>query len=155
VLMSSADPPMTRAMALLGRYRITLAIVAVALATVAGVFAFARPEYDVEQGSKMIEIADLHHYSLAEVRVAFAKHGLPLRYDNDSSPILMLGTTPPGTWDTTAFYVYHVTTTSGRMSWGLENDEAWEKRFGNLLVHYGGTDEAVLERVKAAVSELD
>lgn len=142
-------------MALLIRHRLALAIVLAAAAATAGVFAFARPEYRPQYDSEMIDVAKLHHYPLAEVRAAFAKHGLPLRYDNGGSPVRMLGTTAPRTWDTTAFNVYYLTTTSGRVSWGPELDTAWEKRLGNLLVHYGGHDDAVLARVKAAVDELD
>jgi hypothetical protein len=152
--MSTADPPMTGRMALLGRYRISLALVVAVAAVVAGVFTFAGPEYDSQHGSKMIDIAELHHYPLTQVRAAFAKHGLRLRYDNSPSEPLLLST-QAGPWTTDAFYVYYVGLRSGRMSWGPDSDGAWEKRLGNLLVHYGGSDGALLERVQAAVDELD
>ena len=42
---------------------------------------------------------------------------------------------------------------SGRGAWGLELD-AYDERFDNLLVTYGGNDEALVRRVDAAVDEL-
>ena len=141
-------------MALLARYRVSLAIVIAVGAAVAGVFGFARPEYDSERGSKMIDIAELHHYPLADVRAAFAKHGLPLRYDNAPSEPLWLSS-EPRPWSTGTFYVHYVASRTGRMSWGPELDGAWEKRLGNVRIHYGGDDEAMLARIKSAVDELD
>jgi hypothetical protein len=60
----------------------------------------------------------------------------------------------PGPWPTDAFYVQYVARRTGQMSWGPEFPGEWEKRIGNLNVHYGGHDEAMLTRVKAAVDEL-
>jgi hypothetical protein len=41
----------------------------------------------------------------------------------------------------------------GRGSWGPKL-EPYDERFGNVLVTYGGEDEQLLRRVKAAVSAL-
>jgi hypothetical protein len=141
-------------MALLVRYRISLAIVIAALATVAGVFALARPGYDPERGSEMIDVAEMDRVPLTDVRAAFAKQGLPLRYEYGDRDVLMLSS-QSGPLSTDTFYVYYVAKRSGRIGWGPELEDGWEKRFGNLLVHYGGEDEAMLARVRAAVDDLD
>jgi len=101
----------------------------------------------------MLDVAELHHYPLAEVKAAFAKQGLPLRYDNAPSEPLWLSSTPRP-WSTDAFYVHYVASSTGRLSWGPEYDDVWEARLGNVRVHYGGHDDAMLARIKSAVDEL-
>ncbi len=43
---------------------------------------------------------------------------------------------------------------TAQVSWGPRFDGEYDERFGNLDVRYGGHDEHVLVRIKAAVSSL-
>jgi hypothetical protein len=124
------------------------------------VFVFARPQYRPEFENKMFDMSKEHVYSRAEVLDAFAKHGLVLR--NRSQ----LGTREggmttyaiaPRPGDTKGFYVYYAGP-KAKGSWGdpdIAHDAGeYEQRFGNLLVHYGGSNEWLLERIEAAVDDL-
>jgi hypothetical protein len=42
---------------------------------------------------------------------------------------------------------------NGKGSWGAKQ-EPYDVRFGNVFISYGGHDEALLARVRAAVAEL-
>jgi hypothetical protein len=65
--------------------------------------------------------------------------------------------TRPGPWSTDQFYVYYAGP-KAKGSWGdpdiAKDAGEYEARFGNLLVHYGGSDQQLLDRVKAAVDDL-
>ena len=141
-------------MALLARYHVSMTIVLTAAAAVGAVFAFARPAYERDRGGEMLDLAKVEHHSLAEVRAAFAKHGLPLRYDNAPSEPLLLSAQPlRGAAD--SLNVYFFARRTGTFSWGPKLDGVWDARLGNVLVAYGGHDEQLLARAKAAVDELD
>jgi hypothetical protein len=82
-----------------------------------------------------------HYYSPEVVKRTFAAHGVHLR--NATSPdgvrILSLRPVP--------------LEASEKVDWGPKL-EPYDERFGNVDVTYGGHDEQLLERVRAAVADL-
>jgi hypothetical protein len=155
---SAHDHADDRCMSALVRRRTPAFVVAIALTATAAVFAFARPSSERYEG-ETLDMRNEHVYSLAEVRRAFARHGLPLRYDANLRAlprgVATLGSTPRRTWTVDAFYVYYAGA-EATVDWGdpAFAEGRYEERFGNLLVHDGGNDASVRARVEAAVAEL-
>ena len=85
--------------------------------------------------------------AVADVRRAFAAHDLPLR----SSVRALSGVTLVGA--ASKLYVFVADPRSGVDS-SPRTGTAYERRLGNVLVHYGGGDRRVLAHVKAAVAAL-
>jgi hypothetical protein len=133
------------------RRPLTLLVVVVALLAGAGVFVFARPEYQPDYESEMIDFSKQHYYSPASVRQAFATEGIRLREANRVGGMIILSTTP----DLLTADALNVVVgpRTGRGSYGPEL-ETYDERFGNVLVTYGGKDKRLLDRVKAAVAVL-
>jgi hypothetical protein len=138
-------------MAFAFRHPLTLLVVLVALVTAAGVFVFARPEYQAEDESQLIDFSKQHYYSPSSVRQAFATEGIRLREASRVGGMIILSTTPDRLTADALNVV--VGPRTGRGSYGPEL-ESYDERFGNVLVTYGGEDERVLNRVKAAVDVL-
>jgi hypothetical protein len=133
------------------RHPVSLVIVLAACAALTGVFTFARPEYHREYESKPIDFSNVHHYSAASVRQAFADHGIQLRRVNRFAGIGILSTRRlPLDADQLQVMVGPRT---GTGSWGPRL-EPYDERFGNVMVTYGGRDEELLERVEAAVDSF-
>ena len=126
-------------------------IVLAALCVTAGVFFFARPEYDRPYESKMIDFAHERYYSPHRVRSAFAGHGIPL-VAVDGMAGFVTFYRPHSRGDAQSLQV-SVAPRDGTGSWGPEL-EHYDERFGNVLVTYGGRDEALLRRIRAAVSSI-
>lgn len=136
---------------MLARYWISLAIVGSLVVATAGLFVFARPGFDRERGSEMVDFSEVRHYSAATVRAAFASHGISLREASRFGGFVTFSTeTRPLRAD--ALQVV-VGPPSGAGSFGPEL-EPYDERFGNVLVTYGGSDAALVERVDAAVDAL-
>jgi hypothetical protein len=133
------------------RHPLTLLVVLVALLAAAGVFVFARPEYQSEDESQLIDFSKQHYYSPSSVRQAFATEGIRLREASRVGGMIILSTTPDRLTADALNVV--VGPRTGRGSYGPEL-ESYDERFGNVLVTYGGEDERVLDRVKAAVDAL-
>jgi hypothetical protein len=133
------------------RHPLTLLVVLVALLAAAGVFVFARPEYQSEDESQLIDFSKQHYYSPSSVRQAFATEGIRLREASRVGEMIILSTTPDRLTADALNVV--VGPRTGRGSYGPEL-ESYDERFGNVLVTYGGEDERVLDRVKAAVDAL-
>jgi hypothetical protein len=133
------------------RHPISILLVAGALAATGAAFAFARPQYRPPYKSKMIDFARVRYYSPGTVKAAFAEHGVALRR----------GAAPAGmTWFgggrrpfTAGALQVIVGPRRGKGSWGPEL-EAYDERFGNVYVSYGGKNVRLLERIKAAVEGL-
>ena len=125
-----------------------LLVIATAVLATAGVFTFARPQYHPRYESKTIDFSKQHYYAPAEIRRAFAAHGIALR-SGDVSWWLGNG---PAPWKADALQVL-VGPRHGKGSWGPKL-EPYDERFGNVFVSYGGHDEHLLDRVKAAVSDI-
>ena len=133
------------------RHPLTLLVVLVALLTAAGVFVFARPEYQPEDESELIDFSKQHYYSPSSVRQAFATEGIRLREASRVGGTIILSTSPDRLTADALNVV--VGPRTGRGSYGPRL-ESYDERFGNVLVTYGGEEERVLDRVKAAVDVL-
>lgn len=122
-----------------------------ALAAFAAVFMFARPAYHAQYESKMIDFSSEHYYSPSVVRRSFAGHGITLHPGDRSGGLTWLSSAPlPFPADSLQVMIAE---RNGRASWGPKL-QPYDERFGNVLVTYGGNDERLLERVKAAVAAL-
>ena len=118
---------------------------------IVAVFAFARPEYRAADASEMIDFSTRHYYSPDTVRSAFAEQGIRLRVTSTFYGLVSLSNVrPPVRAEALQVNVGPRTSTG---SWGPEL-EPYDERFGNLLVTYGDDDEALLEKVEAAVVAL-
>jgi hypothetical protein len=133
------------------RHPISVLVVAGAFAATAAVFAFARPQYHPSYEIKMIDFGKVRYYSPRSVRAAFADHGI----------VLHRGTAPAGmTWFNSGRRPFTaealqvvVGPRRGRGSWGPKL-EAYDERFGNVFVSYGGSDGRLRERIEGAVDDL-
>jgi hypothetical protein len=139
------------------RHAIATALVVVALAVVAGVFLFARPQYVPEHQTKNIDVSRGPLHTVQQVRAAFARqaihldHGGPLPDGADGGWFVALSTIPAPV-DVTHLQVY-VFGPKAKGGWG-ETHARLEALFGNVAVTYDGTSDDVLRRAKAAVAEL-
>jgi hypothetical protein len=115
------------------------------------VFVFARPEYQPDYESEMIDFSKQHYYSPSAVRQAFAAESIRLRQVNRIGGMIILSNTP-GHFTADALNVV-VGPQTGRGSYGPKL-EPYDVRFGNVLVAYGGTDARFLDRVETAVATL-
>lgn len=125
-------------------------VVLSACATLAAVFAFARPAYHPKYESKTIDFSQVRHYSPDVVRSAFANEGIQLRVSSRFYGITMFSRVAVP--DADALQVM-VGPRTGKASWGPKL-EPYDERFGNVAVTYGGRDERLLAGVKTAVSTL-
>ena len=133
------------------RHPLTLLVLLAALTATAGVFVFARPAYEPEHESKTIDFSEVTYYSPASVRQAFAAEGIRLLEASRVGGMLILSDTPGHLMADALNVVVGPRTGSG--SYGPEL-ESYDKRFGNVLITYGGEDEQLLEGVEAAVDSL-
>lgn len=138
-------------MRLLARYPVSLAIVLAAVAAFAAVFTFARPELESEPGTEMVNLSEKDYINPAAVRAAFAAEGLPLRYTSNSRPLLVLYRDPPP--QTAERLTVGVGARTGLVGFGAKYN-AYDERFENVMVTYGGSNEAMLARIKSAVATL-
>jgi hypothetical protein len=142
--------------ALAFRYPISASLVFAALLATASVLAFARPQFNPAIEVENVNLAKEPHYSVADVKDAFAAEGI--RFDHTvrdaDSEMTWLGQGPPP-WPDPSLYVTilpeHGALGLGHGEW---EEAVFEGRVGNVLVHYGGRDEHILEQVKGAVASL-
>jgi hypothetical protein len=130
--------------------------VGLVLAVIACLFLFARPGYEPAVQVEQVELTAEPHHSVSEVRRVFAAAGIDLTGATrpPDAAWSTLGVGPPP-WDEKDLYV-DVFDPKGSL--GLGHGE-WEKayfeeRVGNVLVHYGGTDEATLARIQDSIARL-
>lgn len=136
------------------RSRVTLVIALATVALVAAVFTVARPHYDGKFDDKMIDLAEQDYVSPASVRAAFAAEGVSLRYSYDFANGTVLSDVPKARQGRGTPILVTVGGGVGMVSYGPELT-AYDERFENVLVTYGGADDAVVDRLDAAVSELE
>ena len=100
----------------------------------------------------MVDLAEKDYISPAAVRAAFAAESLPLRYMTRSGLLLVLHSDPPP--QTAEKLSVVVGARKGRVGFGARYN-AYDDRFENVMVTYGGSDDALLARIKAAVATLN
>jgi hypothetical protein len=133
------------------RFRVSILVVLAALTALAAVFTFARPGYTAPNESKTIDFSSVHYYSPSVVRRAFARHGIPLHAGDRTGGLTWLSNVRlPFPADSLQVMV---AARDGKGSWGSKL-QPYDVRFGNVFVTYGGHDERLLERAKAAVAAL-
>ena len=130
-----------------------------AAAGAAAVVVFAHPQLasdlTSEPGTEMVDLAEKDYISPATARAAFAAEGLPLAYTTSVGlpPLLILSNSPPAT-STAEKLVAPVGARTGRVGFGGKFTP-YDERFENVVVTYGGDDEAVLTRITAAVRRME
>lgn len=138
-------------MRLLTRHPVSFAIVLAVAAAVAAVFTFARPQLESEPGTETVDLAEKDYISPDTVRAAFAAESLPLQYKARSGPLIVLHSDPPP--QTAEKLSVVVGARTGRVGFGAKYN-AYDERFENVMVTYGGGDGALLARIEAAVARL-
>jgi len=140
-------------MELVLRYRLTLAIVLVAVAATGGFLLFGLPRSTTPNAAnqRAVDLAHVRRYSPALVRRVFAEHGIRLRYGIAHQYVVWLTSVRPPV-PTSGLYV--LVATGRGASWGPKPAGEYDQPAGNLLVHYGGSNPATLAAVKAAVAAL-
>lgn len=128
---------------------LVVAMLAALFGTVA-VFTFAKPVQRDRYESEMIDFSSREYLSPDSVRRSFLAHGIDLRYRTQFFGFE--GLSNVRTWTASDLQV-QVAPRRGRGSWGPKL-ERYDERFDNVLVTYGGNDEDLLRRVKAAVADL-
>ena len=136
-------------MPFVGHDRVPVLVVLAALLATAGVFVFFRPQYQPRYESKMIDFSQERYISPQTVRTVFARNGIRL-HTSTAFEFTVLSSTKAQRADDLQVLVGPRTGT-GSFGPTLEN---YDKRFDNVAVIYGGSDEQLLERVKHAVDEL-
>lgn len=129
--------------------RLLVALSMVIAAGAAGSYLALRGEANHQ---RTVVLSNVHHYSAAQVRAIFARHGIRLAYGSNAAPGAWLSATRLPV-PTTGLYVL-VATGSGQVSWGEKPNDAFEETAGNLLIHYGGSNDRLLAEVRAAAADL-
>ena len=136
-------------MALASRYWVSLTIVLSAVAATALVFGYglqrtSSPNFRYRH----VDLARVHHYSLAAVRRAFAAHDIHLRYAPPMSGVQILRPSA-----SSQLFVA-VGARHGTANWEMKPKNIYDDAFGNLDITYLGTNPATLAAIKAAVTDL-
>ncbi|HZR94890.1 MAG TPA: hypothetical protein VFA56_04300 [Gaiellaceae bacterium] len=116
---------------LLERFPVSVGVVAGLVIALTGMFVLSMPVYHSPIDKTLLAKPKAPRYTLAEVRAVFARRRVPL----DRTPGL---------------YVV----LAGSRGAAAREDYAYERRVANVVVHYGGGDADVLNRVRAAVAAL-
>jgi hypothetical protein len=131
-------------------YRTVLALVAVLAATGAFLsYALTRP---LDPDQRTVDLARVHHDSVADVRRAFAAQGIRLPHVTDDGVVVWLSVMRAPVPDSSLYVL--VGGRTGTMSWGPKPRTGYDETMDNLLVHYGGGDARTLAAVEAAVASL-
>ncbi len=129
------------------RFPVSVGVLAGLVIAVAGAFVLSMPAYRSPIDKTMLKGPQHGPYAVADVRTAFAGHGVRF----SSNVRALSGVTLVGA--SSELYVFVADTGSGVDS-SPRTGAAYDRRIGNVLVHYGGSDRLVLAHVKAAVAAL-
>jgi hypothetical protein len=138
-------------MALAARHPAPLVVLLAALVAIGSVFAFARPVYHRRYESKMIDFSKVQYYSPTTVRKAFRIAGVRLHVTSRLSGMVMMSNVALPVRADTLQVVLGPRKGSGSFGPKLE---AYDERFGNVMVTYGGAERPLLRRIESAVSSL-
>jgi hypothetical protein len=129
------------------RFPVSVGVLAGLVIVVTGAFVLSMPAYRSPIDKTMLKGPQHGPYAVADVRTAFALHGVRF-----SSRVRALsGVTLVGA--SSELYVFVADPGSGVDS-SPRAGAAYDRRIGNVLVHYGGSDRRMLAHVKAAVAAL-
>jgi hypothetical protein len=117
---------------LLERFPVSVGVVAGLMIALTGMFALSMPVFRSPIDSTLLAKPQAKHYTLGHVKSVFAQHGVPLATTDGLYVVL-----------------------AGSRGSAPRQDYAYEKRVGNVVVHYGGGDAAVLAQVRDAVAALE
>jgi hypothetical protein len=139
------------------RHPLGVLIVAAALAATAAVFVFARPQYRPDVTVRNYDMSTRTHYTVREVREAFAAHGIDLRYSRllpgeRGTWVMNLSAVPAIASDTSHVNV-SVFGPRTKLGWGITHERLETVR-GNVAATYDGDNDDVLRRAKDAIGEL-
>ena len=129
------------------RFPVSVGVLAGLVIAVTGAFVLSMPVYRSPIDKTMLKSPQHGPYAVADVRLTFARHGVEF----SSAVHALSGVTLVGT--TSELFVFVAEPRSGVDS-SPRTGAAYERRLGNVLVHYGGSDRRVLARVKAAAAAL-
>lgn len=129
--------------------RVLVALLVVVAAGTTGSYLALRGSSNYQ---RTVALANVHHYSSADVRTVFARHGIHLAYGSNSTPGAWLSATPLPVPVTGLYAV--VATGNGQVSWGQKPNDEFEETVGNLLIHYGGSNARLLAEIRAATADL-
>ncbi len=129
------------------RFPVSVGVLAGLVIAVTGAFVLSMPAYRSPIDKSMLKGQQHGPYAVADVREAFAGHGVPF----SSTVRALSGVTLVGA--SSKLYVF-VADPGGGVDSSPRTGAAYERRLGNVLVHYGGSDRRVLARVKVAVAAL-
>ena len=129
------------------RFPVSAGVLAGLVIAVTGAFVLSMPAYRSPIDKTMLNGPRHGPYAVADVRTAFADHGVQF----SSNVRALSGVTLVGA--SSELYVFVADPGSGVDS-SPRTGAAYERRLGNVLVHYGGSDRRVLARVKVAVAAL-
>lgn len=133
------------------RHAFAVGGVGASVLALASVFAFARPEYR-PPGTVTVDMAGQRHFSVAQVRHAFARRRITLVRRSTLRGTVFFGRASPPRVDGFTVTVYDPRATVTFRS--SHDSTVYERRVGNVDVFYGGDDRAFAARVEAAVEAL-
>ncbi|MDX6486943.1 MAG: hypothetical protein QOF43_2096 [Gaiellaceae bacterium] len=116
---------------LVEHYPVSVGVIAGIVIAITGIFVLSMPMYRSPIDKAMLTPATQPAYTLPRVQKIFAANGAPLG-------------------STDGLYVV----LAGSRGSAPRDAYSYEKRVGNVVVHYGGGDGAVLKHVRAAVAAL-
>jgi len=137
------------------RHPLSSGILVLAVLGILATVAVARPRYPDGVRTENVDLAQESQHSLADVKASFAEQGIALNYTSVASGVTWVGATPPP-WSEVDLYAM-VMPARGTVGLGHGDWENayFEQRAGNVIVHYGGSDEATLTKVKRAIAALE
>ena len=130
---------------LVERFPVAVGLIAGLAIALTGIFVLSMPAYRSPIDKTMLGSSAVRHYSVPDVRRAFRVRGLTLPSASRALNGVTLAASDP------SLYVF---VAKERIDPGPRDPAAYERRIGNVLVHYGGTDKGVLLRVKAVATAL-
>jgi hypothetical protein len=130
---------------LVERFPVAVGLIAGLVLAVAGIFVLSMPAYRSPIDRTMLGTSSQLHYTAPEVRRAFRVRGLSFASSSPALNGVTLAAADP------TLYVF---VAKERIDPGPRDPAAYERRIGNVLVHYGGEDRGVLLRVKAVAAAL-
>jgi hypothetical protein len=130
---------------LVEHFPVSVGVVLGVVLAATGIFVFSMPMYRSPIDGTMLSSTAGHRYSAGDVRRAFAVRGLKLPTAIAANTGVTLA---GGSRDLYVFVAKREVDSTTR------DPAVFERRVGNVLVHYGGSDRGVLARVRAAVAAL-